>query len=73
MSTSKCLASTCRNCRFYSLEGRRGGHCLQLNVQVQASWKACALAVPPFAPPWEGLQQMIAWEKETPVEPAVRI
>jgi hypothetical protein len=45
---------------------------MQLNVPVQGSWKACALAVPPFVPAWEGLQDMIAWEKETPVEPALR-
>lgn len=45
--------STCRNCRFYRPEGRRGGHCQQMGALVRSSWQACALAVPPFVPSWE--------------------
>ena len=46
--------STCRHCRFYKLEGRRGGHCQQLETLVHGSWRACAWALPAFAPSWEG-------------------
>lgn len=46
--------STCRHCRFYKPEGRRGGHCQQMEALVRGSWRACALALPPFAPSWEG-------------------
>ncbi|HCF28256.1 MAG TPA: hypothetical protein DEV81_13880 [Cyanobacteria bacterium UBA11049] len=46
--------STFRHCQFYKLEGRRGGHCQQLEALVHGSWQTCALALPPFAPSWEG-------------------
>lgn len=56
---------SCRHCRYYTPEGRRGGHCQQLNVAVQSAWKACTLAVPPFAPAWENLEGIIAWQQTT--------
>ncbi len=40
--------SSCRYCRFYESEGRRGGSCQILGVPVQSSWKACDFASPPF-------------------------
>jgi hypothetical protein len=40
--------STCRYCRSYQVEGRRGGHCNKLNVTVQSRWSACSLAEPTF-------------------------
>lgn len=49
MTAGKCEISRCGLCRFYSHEGRRGGVCDQLNVNVNAHWKACSLAVSPFA------------------------
>lgn len=49
MNLTKPLISTCRHCRFYSPEGRRGGTCQQLNVTVQGCWKACSLVAHPFA------------------------
>lgn len=42
--------STCRHCKHYQIEGRRGGYCHQLNSPVQGSWNACTLAIPSFAP-----------------------
>ena len=59
MKPIKFLTSACRYCRHYQPEGRRGGMCQQLGAPVQASWKACSLALPPFAPSWENLQE--AW------------
>jgi hypothetical protein len=50
--------SACQHCRSYAPEGRRGGHCQQLGVPVGGSWKACSLAIPPFAPSWEHLEQI---------------
>jgi len=40
--------SSCRHCRFYRPQGRRGGQCEQLSVDVQGAWQACALVEPPF-------------------------
>ncbi|MBW4559734.1 MAG: hypothetical protein KME32_01035 [Mojavia pulchra JT2-VF2] len=59
MKPNKFLTSACRYCRHYKPEGRRGGMCQQLGAPVQATWKACSLALPPFAPSWETLED--AW------------
>lgn len=40
--------SSCRYCRFYNPEGRRGGSCQRLGVPVEGSWKACTFASHPF-------------------------
>ncbi|MDB9372438.1 hypothetical protein [Nodularia sphaerocarpa] len=60
MKPIKILTSACRYCRHYQPEGRRGGMCQQLGSPVQAGWKACSLALPPFAPSWETLED--AWD-----------
>ena len=72
MSTDNFLTSACRYCRYYAPEGRRGGACQRLGVPVQANWKACALASPPFAPEWSNLDDIARLEdclsiEETPV------
>ncbi|TVP61849.1 MAG: hypothetical protein EA343_13190 [Nodularia sp. (in: Bacteria)] len=54
------FTSACRYCRHYQPEGRRGGMCQPLGSLVQATWKACSLALPPFAPSWETLED--AWD-----------
>lgn len=78
MSNFEPVVSVCRHCQNYSLEGRRGGHCTQLDGLVQGGWKACSLAIPPFAPSWESrvgikgeLEQLIKkqWQKIDAVEP----
>ncbi|BBD59838.1 hypothetical protein NIES2109_26290 [Nostoc sp. HK-01] len=61
------LTSACRYCRHYKPEGRRGGMCQQLGATVQASWKACSLALPPFAPSWETLEDSWSLPDGTPV------
>lgn len=48
MTAGKCETTRCGLCRFYSHEGRRGGLCHQLNVNVDSHWKACCLAESPF-------------------------
>jgi hypothetical protein len=67
MKTS--LTSACRHCRHYTPEGRRGGNCQQLSVPVQSHWKACSLAVSPFGPSWENLEDLfdntLLWQEQT--------
>ncbi|MGK7875285.1 MAG: hypothetical protein AB4426_18900 [Xenococcaceae cyanobacterium] len=62
MKTTNFLTSACRYCRHYKPEGRRGGMCQQLGVPVQASWKACVLAAPPFTSNWESLEEIVLLE-----------
>ncbi len=62
MKTLNFPTSACRYCRYYQPEGRRGGVCQQLSVPVRGSWKACSLALAPFAPTWEGIQ--VIWQDE---------
>ena len=62
MKTSTYAISACQFCRYYQLQGRRGGTCEQLGVPVKAGWKACSLALPPFAPSWETLEEI--WQND---------
>ncbi len=50
------FGSACRCCRHYRPEGRRGGQCSLLGVEVQGDWPVCHFAVPPFAPSWERVE-----------------
>ncbi len=67
MKSNKFSTSACRYCRHYQPEGRRGGMCQQLGALVQGSWKACSLALPPFAPSWETLEGAWSLPDATPV------
>lgn len=71
MKNSNCPTQACRHCRFYTPEGRRGGHCQQLNVEVQGGWTACSLAIPPFTPAWENLEEILVWQQRSLPTPAV--
>jgi len=64
MQPSTSSTSACRHCRSYVPQGRRGGHCKQLNVAVQSSWKACTLAIPPFTPTWENIEELMVWQQQ---------
>ena len=57
--------SACRHCRFYEPEGRRGGLCQVLGVQVKSSWEACAFASPPFDTTLKKLEDI--FQLDTPV------
>ncbi|MEM7726500.1 MAG: hypothetical protein AAF208_09025 [Cyanobacteria bacterium P01_A01_bin.45] len=67
MKGIKYLISSCRYCRNYNSQGRRGGLCNQLGVTVKGNWKACSLAIPPFAPSWESLEDAWKLADATPV------
>ncbi len=77
MTTLNPPVSVCRHCQHYLVEGRRGGQCQQLGAPVLGRWKACQLAIPPFAPSWEDasgspLSRASLWrEQATHVEPGV--
>lgn len=62
MNTLNFPTSACRLCRYYQPEGRRGGVCQQLGVPVRGSWSSCSLALPPFAPSWENIEDI--WHEE---------
>ena len=62
MKTANFITSSCRYCRYYQSEGRRGGICRQLNVPVQGQWSACAVAARPFAATWQGLEDVVHLE-----------
>ncbi len=49
MKSTQCRVSFCSRCRFYDLEGRRGGLCGQLGVPVKGGWAPCSLALPVFS------------------------
>jgi hypothetical protein len=70
MKNIKFLTSACRYCRHYKPEGRRGGNCQQLGAPVQGHWKSCSLALPPFAPSWETLEEAWSLSEPKPVIPA---
>lgn len=72
MKTINFLASACRYCRHYQPQGRRGGTCQLLGVGVQGSWKACALALPAFAPSLEGLEGIVVLPEDAKVVPSYR-
>ncbi|MBE7381376.1 MAG: hypothetical protein F6J95_008195 [Leptolyngbya sp. SIO1E4] len=55
--------SCCQRCRYYTLEGRRGGHCGQLNVPVQGKWSACSLAAPVFMESMSTVTQLPVWSE----------
>ncbi|MEM7554268.1 MAG: hypothetical protein AAF378_09225 [Cyanobacteria bacterium P01_A01_bin.84] len=61
------LISSCRYCRNYNSQGRRGGSCEVLGAPVRGNWKACSLALPPFAPSWETLEDAWNLADATPV------
>ena len=62
MKTANFATSSCRNCRYYHTEGRRGGICNQLSVSVQGEWPACSLAARPFGLAWDSLEDVVRLE-----------
>ena len=73
MKTSNFLTSSCRFCRYYQTEGRRGGMCQQLGVPVRAKWKACSLAAAPFTQTWESLEKVVKLENSFVLECSVEV
>ncbi|MGK7931733.1 MAG: hypothetical protein AB4041_09905 [Microcystaceae cyanobacterium] len=63
MKTATFLTSSCRYCRYFHTEGRRGGTCQQLGVSVESDWKACVLANHAFKTPWEHCETVAQLEK----------
>ncbi len=59
MKKSNIIISSCKFCRHYQSEGRRGGNCTQLGVAVNSSWKSCRLAIPSFVSDWDNVQEVV--------------
>lgn len=57
MDATQLEVSCCQRCRYFTLAGRRGGHCGQLNVSVRGSWAPCPLADPVFTEPIDVITQ----------------
>jgi hypothetical protein len=53
MKRQKNVPSTCKNCRSYKPEGRRGGLCQLFQVPVQSEWESCCFGTLPFKISWE--------------------
>lgn len=70
MKTANFLTSSCRYCRYFQTEGRRGGMCQQLGVPVESNWKACVLATHPFITPWEQCENVVQLEKSFNLTPS---
>lgn len=60
MKSANFSTSVCSHCGNYQPQGRRGGYCKLLDVEVKGSWKACPLGLPAFTPDLEK-QEAIAY------------
>jgi len=70
MAAEKCEVTRCGLCCFFSHEGRRGGACNQLSVNVGAQWAACSLAVSPFASKPKPVMGIADWAPVASVQEA---
>lgn len=70
MKTAHYITSSCRYCRYYQAEGRRGGICHQLGVPVQGEWKACVLASHPFSTAWDQIEDLMRLENALALDSA---
>ncbi|WP_139324959.1 hypothetical protein [[Limnothrix rosea] IAM M-220] len=48
MNSKNCSISTCKTCRYFRTEGRRGGTCEQFGTFMDPAWNACPLGVAAF-------------------------
>ena len=62
MNSPNCSISTCKNCRFFQTEGRRGGTCEQFGTFTDPAWDACSLAVAAFDPVAEDVEPLAVLE-----------
>ncbi|MEM0979786.1 MAG: hypothetical protein AAGH78_05875 [Cyanobacteria bacterium P01_H01_bin.58] len=63
MNATQLGISCCQRCRYYTPEGRRGGHCEQLSVPVQGKWSPCPLAAPFFAESIDPTAELPVWSE----------
>ena len=73
MNGNRFDVSCCQRCRHFTLEGRRGGHCSQLNVLVQGRWSACPLANPVFLEPMSTVTQSVTQSQITVLPEGLRL
>ena len=59
-------ATSCRSCRFYKIEGHRGGTCELISALVKGEWKACSKAQHPFSKKkWNDIDQQVVHLEKT--------
>ncbi len=62
MNSKNCSISTCKTCRHFRTEGRRGGICEQFGTFTDPAWEACPLGVAAFEPIAKEVQPIEALE-----------
>lgn len=63
MNKNNSSISTCKNCRCFQAEGRRGGTCSRFETFADSDWTACPLVVPIFDEIQEEKQELVLLEK----------
>lgn len=63
MKKSNYSISTCKNCRCFRAEGRRGGTCGRFETFTDPEWSTCPLAEPIFDEIQEEKRELVLLEK----------
>ncbi|BAW96136.1 hypothetical protein NIES970_10590 [[Synechococcus] sp. NIES-970] len=68
MKPPSCSTSTCKHCRYFQAEGRRGGICKRFETFAAGDWTSCDFALPIFGEEWEAATDLIHLEKSFSLE-----
>lgn len=63
MKKNNSSVSTCKNCRCFRTEGRRGGICGRFETFADPEWSPCPLAEPIFDEIQEEKRELVILEK----------
>lgn len=63
MKKNNSSVSTCKDCRCFRSEGRRGGTCERFETFADSDWTVCPLAVPIFDEVQEEKRELVLLEK----------
>ncbi|MBV5259551.1 hypothetical protein FLX56_14105 [Synechococcus moorigangaii CMS01] len=68
MKPQNCSISTCKHCRCFQAEGRRGGICKRFETFAAGDWASCAFALPIFEGDWDSPSDLLLLEKSFSLE-----
>ncbi|WP_045441371.1 hypothetical protein [Picosynechococcus sp. NKBG042902] len=68
MKPQSCSVSTCKHCRCFQAEGRRGGICKRFETFAAGDWTSCPFALPIFEDNWEPTTDLVLLEKSFSLE-----
>jgi hypothetical protein len=68
MKPPSCSVSTCKHCRCFQAEGRRGGICKRFETFAAGDWTSCDFALPIFGDDWEVSTDLMRLEKSFTLE-----